>query len=321
MPLVTDVKSVVGDLPFMTLGRAEIMTKLIHEYQVRDVLELGFCHGVSTCYIAAALEERGEGHIVTIDRANRLLNSPSLEALLDRLSLRDRATIFYEFDSYNWRLYHFLTGDPRPQFDLIYLDGAHTWNADGFAFLLAERLLAPGGLIVLDDLHWSFASSDSTRPRTTMMPPDERELEQVKLVFDTLVKPHPNIAECWEDGTWGFARKQGTPTRNDDARSQALTTIERQAAEVRERAEAGVWSNQWEYAAWPESLLPVMDTADRDKLREARRTVEKLKRDRAWLEGKRDELLGLVDKFKHDRAVLEARLDAQRGPDNVRPDS
>ena len=154
-----------------------------------------------------------------------------------------------------------------------------------------------------------------------MMPPDERELEQVKLVFDTLVKPHPNVAECWEDGTWGFARKQGTPTRNDDARSQALTTIERQAAEVRERAEAGVWSNQWEYAAWPESLLPVMDTADRDKLREARRTVEKLKRDRAWLEGKRDELLGLVDKFKQDRAVLEARLDAQRGPDNVRPDS
>jgi predicted O-methyltransferase YrrM len=286
VPSIADVKSVVGDLPFMTLERAEAMTGLIHENDVRDVLELGFCHGVSTCYIAAALEQRGEGHVVTIDRASRILNAPSVEQLLDRLSVRHRAMIFYEYDSYNWRMQHFFAQSVRPEFDLIYLDGAHTWNVDGFAFLLAERLLAPGGVIVFDDLRWSFAKSQSTCTKTSAMPKDERDLEQVKLIFDLLVKPHPNIVEVWEDGNWGFARKRAQGAPNLDARDEALALIEQQAREVRERAESRVLSGEWEYPAWPGSLLPVLDTTNRSKLEDLRQLVDKLKRDRAWLEAK-----------------------------------
>ncbi len=286
MPSVGDVKSVLGDLPFMTLQRAEAMTRLIHDNEVRDVLELGFCHGVSTCYIAAALEQRGEGHVVTIDRASRILNAPTVEDLLEQLSVRQRATIFYEYDSYNWRMQHFFAQAVRPQFDLIYIDGAHTWNVDGFAFLLAEQLLAPGGLIVFDDLRWSFAKSQSTHAATGSMPEDERELEQVKLILEMLVEPHPNIAEVWEEGNWGFARKQTGTAPNLDARDTALALIKQQAWEVRERAASRVLSGEWEYRAWPGSLLPVLDSTERGKLEHLRNLVEKLKRDRAWLEAK-----------------------------------
>ncbi len=37
---------------------------------VVNILELGFAHGNSTCYMAAALEERSEGHILTMDLAS-----------------------------------------------------------------------------------------------------------------------------------------------------------------------------------------------------------------------------------------------------------
>jgi predicted O-methyltransferase YrrM len=286
VPSVGDVRSVVGDLPFMTLERAEAMTRLIHENGVRDVLELGFCHGVSTCYMAAALEQRGEGHVVTIDRASRILNAPSGEGMSEPTLIRHRATIFYEYDSYNWRMQHFLAQSVRPEFDLVYLDGAHTWNVDGFAFLLAERLLAPGGVIVLDDLSWSFATSQSTCTKTSAMPKDERELEQVRLIFDLLVKHHPNIAEVWEDGNWGFARKRAECVPDLGVRDEALTLIEQQAREVRECAERRVPTGEWEYPAWPGSLLPILDTSDRRKLEDLRHLVEKLKRDRAWLQAK-----------------------------------
>lgn len=286
MPSVTDVKSVVEDLPFMTLQRAEAMTQLIHENAVRDVLELGFCHGVSTCYIAAALEQRGEGHVVAIDRASRILNTPPLEQLLERLSVGHRATIFYEYDSYNWRMQHFIAQQVRPEFDLVYLDGAHTWSVDGFAFLLAEQLLAPGGVIVFDDLHWSLAKSNSTYTETSTVPEDERELEQVRLIFDLLVEPHPNIAEVWEDGNWGYARKRMGAAPNTATRAQALALIQQQAGEVRERAERRVLTGDWEYPRWPASLLPVLDTTDRRKVEDLRRLVDKLKRDRAWLQAK-----------------------------------
>lgn len=46
----------------------------------------------------------------------------------------------------------------RP-FDVCFLDGSHSWETDGLAVLLLERLMVPGGLLIIDDLDWTFASS------------------------------------------------------------------------------------------------------------------------------------------------------------------
>jgi predicted O-methyltransferase YrrM len=279
MARLEEVKAVVGELPHMTLERAEVITTLIREHEVRDVLELGFCHGVSTCYMAAALEERGEGHIVTIDRATRLAhNTPPVEELLSALSVRDRVTLFYEYSSYNWRLYHFLTQDVQPEFDLIYLDGAHTWEADGFAFLLAEQLLAPGGHIVFDDLHWSFATSASARNHTLHMPSDERDLAQVELICHHLVRPHPNIDEYWEDRNLAFAHKRAGERRDVTTRDAALALIKDQAEVVRERSEEALRNRLWEFQPWPSALQTTAAAADRRELGELRYTVTQLEK-------------------------------------------
>ena len=51
------VKEAVGDLPYIMPPNAKMLYDFIVEHDVRQVLELGFAHGVASCFIAAALRE------------------------------------------------------------------------------------------------------------------------------------------------------------------------------------------------------------------------------------------------------------------------
>lgn len=159
---VEEVGRVVGDTPNMTQEQAHRLTEFMTRERVLDVLELGFNHGVSTSYMAAHLTGRG-GHITTIDFVSARHREPNIEGLLGKFGLRNLVTIHYEPTSYTWRLMKLLEEDDSPRFDLCYIDGAHSWFVDGFAFFLVDRLLRPGGWIVFDDLDWTFESmSDKT---------------------------------------------------------------------------------------------------------------------------------------------------------------
>jgi len=205
-----EVKDLVGDTPHMTLEQGRAITKFIEERKAKDILELGFRHGVSTCYMAAALKKRGGGSIVTIDLESARREEPCIEGLLERAGLRDQVTVFYEPTSYTWRLMRFLQEDPRPRFDFCYLDGAHSWFVDGFAFFLVDRLLRPGGWIILDDLNWTYAQSPSLGETDWVknMPQDEKTTPQVKLVYELLVKTHPGYHNFAVKNGWAYAQKR-----------------------------------------------------------------------------------------------------------------
>jgi predicted O-methyltransferase YrrM len=205
------VQRIVGDTPHMTLAQAQRLTECIRAEGLRDVLELGFAHGVSTCYLAGALESAGGGTLTTIDLTSARSRRPDLDELLGRCSFpRVRITAHHEPTSYTWRLMRFLEQDPPPRFDLCFLDGAHSWFIDGFAFFLVDRLLRPGGWIVFDDLHWTYESSPTLRemPWVRKMPADERQTPHIRQVFELLVRPHPGYDEFRLDGDWAWARKR-----------------------------------------------------------------------------------------------------------------
>jgi predicted O-methyltransferase YrrM len=207
-----DVRDVVGDVPHMTLAQAEKLTKFIADHQVEVILELGFCHGVSTCYMAAALSELGRGSIITIDLVWTREATPNIEELLNRIGERHRVKVFYEPTSYTWRMMRFLEEDPAPRFDLCYLDGAHTWFVDALAFFLVDRLLRPGGWIIFDDLDWTYATSPSLKGSEAVrrMPVDEQTTPQVKKIYELLVKTHPNYHNFRIEDGWAFAQKRDT---------------------------------------------------------------------------------------------------------------
>ena len=204
-----NVADIVGATPHMTLAQAERMSSFITDNGIADILELGFRHGVSTVYMAATLGRAGRGRIVTIDLESARQNQPNVEELLTRIGERNRVEVFYEPTSYTWRLMRLLQSDPTPRFDLCYIDGAHDWFVDGFAFFLVDRLLRPGGWIVFDDMNWTYAGSPALREteRVQRMPADERTAQQVRLVYDLLVKTHTGYHNFRDEGDWAFAQK------------------------------------------------------------------------------------------------------------------
>ncbi len=211
------VRDYVGKVPYMSLAQAQVLDSLFTEFGIRDCLELGFYHGVSSAYIAAILKKNGGGHLTTIDRRAAQQNSPNIEEILSGLELRDFVTVHYEEVSYNWRLMDFLESAPPPAFDFCYIDGGHRWEPDGFAFFLVEKLLRSGGWILFDDLNHSFLKTYTERglvPATGEMPKGlgitEREFrtEQIRKVWELLVKTHPGFHNFREDERWGFAQKK-----------------------------------------------------------------------------------------------------------------
>jgi predicted O-methyltransferase YrrM len=205
-----EVKRLVGDTPFMSLSQADVLTSFMEEHAVENVLELGFAHGVSTCYIAAALGRIGNGHVVAIDLEKAQEGTPNVHELLTRTGQSERVTVYFEPTSYNWRLMKLLEQEPRPMFDLCYLDGAHSWFVDGLAFYLVHLLLRPGGWIVFDDLEWTYANSPALRDAefVRMMPEDERNTPQVRKVYELLVKSHPEYHNFRIQSGWAYAQKK-----------------------------------------------------------------------------------------------------------------
>jgi predicted O-methyltransferase YrrM len=199
-----EVKHVVGDLPYMSLKKAQVMQDFIHKHSISNILELGFFHGVSTCYMAAALEEVDQGSIVSIDLHSAQKRQPNIEELLEKCGYLDTVEFYYEPASYNWRLMKLIEAQERT-FDLCYLDGGHDWYNTGLAFFLVDKLLRPGGWIIFDDLDWTMEHIEAQW--ALRKPEEERITPQVRKVWELLVKTHPQYSNFYEQGGWGYAQK------------------------------------------------------------------------------------------------------------------
>jgi predicted O-methyltransferase YrrM len=165
--------------------------------------------------MAAALDEHHVGKITTIDREAAKDNDPNMFQLLQRTGLAPYVEPVFARTTYNWELLKLLEKQTsgtacQPLFDFCFIDGAHTWETDGLAFFLAEKLLKPGGWMLFDDLDWSFSTSQTLRntPMVLQMPEDERTARQVERVFSLLVRQHPNFDEVRVGDAWGWAHKR-----------------------------------------------------------------------------------------------------------------
>jgi len=219
----------VKGVPFIDPDRARRLYDHIIESRPTSCLELGFAYGTSSCYIAAALDELGAGHLTTVDieRAKTWFRDPSIEDLLKRTGLGKYVTVSREKLSYTWFLGKKIAESTKdgvcaPIFDFCFIDGAHNWTVDGLAFFLVDKLLKEGGWLLFDDLNWSYgmAGPDSIAKveecgiPVTLMDEDERTAPHVGMVYELLVAQHPSYGDfIVEDGAWGWARKSSDPNR------------------------------------------------------------------------------------------------------------
>jgi predicted O-methyltransferase YrrM len=205
------VAELVGDTGGGTSPRrGEEIHDFVRRQRPKRCLELGFAHGVGSLYIASALEANDSGRLTTVDIPTALARRPTAHELVDRAGLAHRVEILVEETSYNWYLHRVLREQQRdgaiePVFDFVFLDGGHTWDADGLAVLLSTRLLRPGGWILLDDLDWKFDE------RSPQIPVSQRRYRQVQEIWDLLVTTDQAFDELRTDGQWGWARRSLAP--------------------------------------------------------------------------------------------------------------
>ncbi len=239
------VAAAMEGIPYMSPVLGRRVYDHIRTTRPERALELGSAHGVSAAYIAAAMEANGIGRLVTVDHAGAAFD-PSPEEVLERTGLSNRVSIVREHSSYNW----FLAGQVRegsdpagncePLYDFCYLDGCKNLNVDGLAVILIEKLLRPGGWLLMDDLEWSYernpwvAPTGDGRPLGPMSEAERRE-PHLLAVWELIVKQHPAFTRCVHEDAWyGWAQKApGEPRRYEVSSSRPLSALI--AGELRRR--------------------------------------------------------------------------------------
>lgn len=213
-----EVQQLLEGIPYISPFAARRLYDFIVGGSVEECLEVGFAHGTSSCYIAAALQEKGAGHLTSVDLVDTPFD-PTIEHLLDRTGLSSYVTVVREVGSYTWFLKRQIQTSTKdgwcePLYDFAFVDGPKNWTIDGCGFFLIDKLLREQGWILFDDLDWTYAGSlppgteEADRVDLTLMAPDELREPHVRKIFELLVMQHPSYSEFKiENESWGWARK------------------------------------------------------------------------------------------------------------------
>ena len=81
---IEDTSNELKDIFGMSFGQAKYLERFIKSKHLTSLLELGFAHGVSSCYMATMLKDCGGGHLTTIDLISAGHRNPNIEELLDK---------------------------------------------------------------------------------------------------------------------------------------------------------------------------------------------------------------------------------------------
>jgi predicted O-methyltransferase YrrM len=242
-PAFDELATKIAGTPIMTVDQGQRIWAHFVEHRPVDVLDIGTCYGASAAYLAGALRHLGRGRVVTVDSNQFDDVSPAREQvaeLLERCALTDWVdTVRMPHSSYAWWLLEEVerctsAGRCTPAYDFIYLDGAKTLTIDTTSVVLAERLLRPGGWLLLDDLDWSFERRPELRPTTVLGNGTRYELSDAEIrvphiaaVFEHVLRPHPAFGSFRidADGEWGWAQKTTATTRELVVRTEVTDEV------------------------------------------------------------------------------------------------
>jgi predicted O-methyltransferase YrrM len=208
-----EIADILKGIPYTRPRQGKILFDFVCETGSKNILELGCAHGVSTCYLAAALDECGKGSVLTMDFQSAREFVPNIFTLLEQTNLSQYVTPILSESSYTWSLMKLIEQQTKgsvchPCFDFCFIDGGHLWEEDGFAFFLVEKLLVPGGWILFDDVYWTYADDIKNSDLIETVPKEQRYVSQIERVFSLLVCQHPNFENPVIREKWGWAQKR-----------------------------------------------------------------------------------------------------------------
>jgi predicted O-methyltransferase YrrM len=135
----------------ITRENAEGLERAVRMLRPERVLEIGMAFGISSLAILSALEELGgPGALVSIDPFERERYADGGLALVARAGLAKRHQLLREPD---YLVLPALLAAGR-RYDLVYVDGHHSFDYVLLDFFYADLLLPVGGVVGFDDCGW-----------------------------------------------------------------------------------------------------------------------------------------------------------------------
>jgi predicted O-methyltransferase YrrM len=128
--------------------------------------------------------------------------------------------------TYAWPLFEMM--QRGEQFDVIYLDGHHTFYVDLPAFVLADQLLKPGGYLLADDIEWTLNFVRDHMRRSmgawyfygsmydfSQYSPQQRAMPHMKMIAQDLLVRRLGYEKIdqWSKPGWWTLRKPENPAR------------------------------------------------------------------------------------------------------------
>jgi predicted O-methyltransferase YrrM len=155
MDKLNSITSKYHDLPYMTHEQALYMRGIILKHGCKSLCELGHFHGKSSVYMGSILEEQGFGKLTTFDLKNirRIILPPRIEDLIKEFSLENYINPVITDSGYIWDMIDMIE-QRIDTFDFCYIDGTHTFESTLSAFILVDKLMEDGGIVIFDDYSW-----------------------------------------------------------------------------------------------------------------------------------------------------------------------
>ncbi len=146
--------------------QSELLFKLINFLKCDIIIELGTSLGLNTLYLSFA---NSKSKIYSLEGSQSLVEfSQTLFAKKERTNI---TSIQGNFDETLPKLFSTLSS-----FDLLYIDGNHTYEATLRYFKLALEKTTNGSVIIFDDIYWSKGMTQAWE--------EIKAHEQVKLSID-----------------------------------------------------------------------------------------------------------------------------------------
>ncbi len=185
------------------------MFDLTMTYEQPQVLEVSCAYGKATAYFAVAAQAKG-GFVRAVDLLPQVWEGRTANDLVAELGASAACDITLGCDA-RWYLLDLLREVPHAWLDIGFLDASHTVEVDGFVALAMWTHLAPGGILIFDDLNWTAAAYGGARWRQYSRP----TTSHVRAIFD-YIRALSNVSDAVEWGgeqlgwPWGFVQKGGS---------------------------------------------------------------------------------------------------------------
>ena len=131
------------------------LQQVIRNARPQVSLEVGCAYGISSLYICAALRE--------VNAAKHIILDPYQHSVWEGLGLANlrRAGYLDLIDFHEIPSYQYLSrlAEEHVTIDFAFIDGNHIFDYVFVDLFLIDKLLRPGGIVILDDLSWPSVRS------------------------------------------------------------------------------------------------------------------------------------------------------------------